>query len=110
MPYTVFYAKKSYIKKNNELIKRFVSAINDGLSFVKNNNENTIAKVILPQFPDSSLNDLELLVKRYKENDSWLDNSIVSEKLLQNLEDIMIDNNLLDEYVPYDKLVVNYEY
>ena len=108
MPYTVFYAKKSYIKNNTDLIKRFVNAINEGLMFVKNNNETTIAKIILNQFPDTSLNDLEKLIKRYKDADSWLDNSIVTEKLLQNLEDIMIDNNLLDGYVPYDKLVVNY--
>ena len=109
MPYTTFYARKSFIKENDKIINSFVKAINQGLVFTKENDSKTIAKIILPQFPDTSLNDLAKIIDRYKENDAWLNNSIVSEKLLQNLEDVMIDNDLLDEYVPYKKLVKNYE-
>lgn len=109
MPYTVFYAKKSYIQKNEEIIKNFVKAINQGLKFTSENDAKTIAKLILPQFPDTSLNDLAKIIERYKENDAWLTNSIVTEKLLKNLEDVMIDNDLLTEYVSFKKLVKNYE-
>ena len=109
MPYTTFYARKSYIKKNDEIIRNFVKAINEGLKFTQENDSKTIAKIILPQFPDTSLNDLVKIIDRYKENDAWLTNSIVSEKLLQNLEDVMIDNDLLDDYVSFKDLVKNYE-
>lgn len=109
MPYTAFYARKSFIQDNKDTIIKFNKAINKALVFVKENENNVIAKVILNQFPDTSLNDLTELVKRYKDNDSWLETTYISEKLLQNLEDIMIDNNLLDKYVPYSDLVVNYE-
>lgn len=109
MPYTTFYARKSYIQEHGDIIKNFVKAINQGLKFTKENDSQTIAKIILPQFPDTSLNDLAKIIDRYKESDAWLDNSIISEKLLENLEDVMIDNNLLDKYVPYKKLVINYE-
>lgn len=109
MPYTAFYARKSYIKENENTIKSFAQAINKGLKFTHNNSADKIAEVILNQFPDTSLNDLTKLIARYKENDSWLQTTYISEKLLENLEDIMIDNNLLDKYVPYKDLVINYD-
>lgn len=107
MPYTAFYARKSYIENNYEIIKRFNRAINKGLEYVKNNSDKDIARVISPQFPDNSLNDIELIVKRYKEADTWLNNTSISEKSYQNLENIMIDNKLLNEYVNFDELVID---
>ena len=109
MPYTAFYARKSYIDKNEGIIKGFVRAINKSLKFTHDNSPEKIAQVILNQFPDTSLNDLTKLIDRYKNSDSWLPTTFISEKLLENLEDIMIDNDLLDDYVPYKDLIINYD-
>ena len=109
MPYTTFYARKSYIEKNTDTIKAFTKAIDKGLKFTKEHKNEEIAKIILPQFPDTSLNDLTKIIERYKTNDAWLDTTYISKDLLENLEDIMIDNNLLKKYVPYNKLIVSYE-
>lgn len=106
MPYTTFYARKSYIENNKEIIKSFTKAINKGLEFVKNNDEMKIAKSIYKQFPDLSLNDLSTIIKRYKDADSFLDSSYIEEKLLVNLENLLIDNNLLRDYVPYNDLII----
>lgn len=106
MPYTTFYARKSYIENNKEIIKSFTKAINKGLEFVKNNDEMKIAKSIYKQFPDLSLNDLSTIIKRYKDADSFLDSSYIEEKLLVNLENLLIDNNLLKNYVPYNDLII----
>jgi len=106
MPYTTFYARKSYIENNKEIIKSFTKAINNGLEFVKNNDEMKIAKSIYKQFPDLSLNDLSTIIKRYKDADSFLDSSYIEEKLLVNLENLLIDNNLLKDYVPYNDLII----
>lgn len=106
MPYTTFYARKSYIENNKEIIKSFTKAINKGLKFVKNNDEMKIAKSIYKQFPDLSLNDLSTIIKRYKDADSFLDSSYIEEKLLVNLENLLIDNNLLKDYVPYNDLII----
>ena len=108
MPYTAFYARKSYIDNNEEIINRFTKAINKGLEFTLNNDSNTVAKVILPQFPSISLDDLTKIVENYKNADSWLLNPYVNETIFKNLEDIMIDNNLLDDYVDYNDLVNNF--
>ena len=53
------------------------------------------------------MNDVTLIVKRYKEADSWLSNTTITEESYQNLENIMIDNNLLDKYVPFENLVID---
>lgn len=109
MPYTAFYAKKSYIQNNEQTIKSFIKALNKALEYTHNTDNKTIAKDILNQFPDMSLNDLEKIIKRYKDNDAWLENTYISERLLNNLEDVMIDHGLLKKYVPYDDLVKNYD-
>lgn len=108
MPYTAFYARKSFIQENKDIVNSFNKAINKGLEYVKTHNDKDVAVVILKQFPDSSLNDIELIVKRYRAADSWLDNTTISEESYKNLEDIMIDNELIKDYVPFDKLVINF--
>ena len=107
VPYTAFYARKSYLEENEELLRGFTRAIAKGLEFVLNNDSETTAKVILPQFPDSALNDIITIIDNYKEYDSWLNNPYISEESFNNLQDILIDNNLLEDYVPYSNLIHN---
>ena len=57
---------------------------------------------------NAGLNDLSRIVARYKESDSWLKNTTISEESYKNLEDLMIENNLLDTYVPFKELVKNF--
>ena len=107
MPYTAFYTKKSFLENNKELLEKFNTAINKGLQFTEENSPKTIAQTIIKQFPDTKLNDLETIINRYKENDTWLKNTYISEEMVKNLEDIMIQNNLLEDYVPYNDLFQN---
>lgn len=108
VPYTAFYARKSYIDKNPEVIKKFTNAINKGLEYTLNNDATTIANDIIDQFPDTNIKDLALMIERYKEYDCWLENPYISEKLFTNLEDFLIDFDLLEKYVPYSNLVNNF--
>ncbi|MDO5003479.1 MAG: ABC transporter substrate-binding protein [bacterium] len=105
VPYTSYSARISYINNNKELIKKFEKAIQKGLNYVKNHSDKEVAKTILKQFPDTSLNDLESAVKRYKEADTWPKTTKFSEKSFNHLQDIMIDNGVLTEKVSYDKLM-----
>lgn len=107
MPYTTYFAKKSYIENNKDIIIKFRNAINKGLEFVRNNDSNTIANIINKQFVDSSINETTKIIDRYKKYDTWLDNTYISEESFKNLEDLMIRNKLLDNYVDYNLLVNN---
>ncbi len=108
MPYTAFNAKKSYIEKNEDIVKNFASAIKKGLEFVSKNDSKTIAETIIDEFPDTSINDLITIVERYKDNDSWLSTPYISKESFENLEDIMIKSNQLEDYVSYNDLIINY--
>lgn len=107
VPYTAFNAKISFIKNNKEIIIKFREALNEALTFVKDNSSEDISKIILKQFPDTSLNDLVKIVNRYKKADSWLKETFISQKMFENLEDIMIDGGFIDKYVPYQDLIIN---
>ena len=107
MPYTAFYARKSYINENEEILKKFNNALNKGITFVKENDALTTAEAIAPQFTDTKIEDLETIVKRYKDSDSWFDTTYIGEEYFKNLETLMIENDLLDDYVPYNELINN---
>ncbi|MBR1416790.1 MAG: ABC transporter substrate-binding protein [Bacilli bacterium] len=107
MPYTAFFARKSFINNNPSLIKGFRNAINKGLKYVKEHDEDAIAKTIINQFSDTTVEELKIIIKRYKENDTWLNNTYISEESFKNLEKVMIKANLLDNYVDYSKLINN---
>ena len=108
VPYTAFNARKSYIENNQDVIKKFVKAINKGLKYVSDNSSEKIANAIINQFPDTSINDLISIIDRYKDADSWLSTTNISKESFVNLEDIMIESYQLKEYVNYEDLIINY--
>lgn len=107
VPYTTFYAKESYIKNNKNIITKFNKALNKGLEYVKNNSEKNIAVSIKNQFPDLSLEDLEEIVKRYKNADSWYTSTYVNVKDYDRLLDIMIYGKTIDKKINIQSLITN---
>lgn len=105
VPYTAYNAKKSYIEKNPEVIEGFTHAIQKGIDYVFNHSDKEIAEIILDYFPDTSLNDLTKIVKRYRENDSWFKTTTVTEEDFNHIQKIMQSAGELDNFVPYKDLV-----
>ena len=108
VPYTAFYARKSYIEENPEIIEGFTKAIAKAITYTLENDATKVAEGIIDQFPDTDVSELALMIDRYKEYDCWLETPFVSEKLFTNLEDFLIDFDLLSDYVPYEDLVNNF--
>lgn len=107
MPYTTFFAKKSYLSNNKDTINKFRKAINKGLKYVQENDSTTIAKVIVNQFSDLSINELSLMIQRYKDNDTWLSNTNITKKSYDNLSNLLFNNKIIDNKVDYNVLVNN---
>ena len=105
VPYTSYSAKKSFIKENKDLIKSFDKAIQKGLDYTHKNSDKEIAEIIIKQFPDSKISELEDAIKRYRENDTWPTTTKFSKKSFDHLQDIMIDYGEIDKKVSYDKLM-----
>lgn len=107
IPYTTFYAKEEFIKNNKSTIKKFNKALNKGIEFVKNNDSETIAKVIQNQFKETSLEDLIKLIDRYKSQDSWYPNTYININDFNKLQDIMLYGNTIDKKIDMNILITN---
>ena len=107
VPYTAYYARKSYIEKNEDIIKGFTKAIQKGLDYVYSHSPEDIAKHIIDYFPDTSKNDLIAIIKRYKDYDSWYKTTEIKEKDFKHVQTIMKSAGELDKEAPYDKLINN---
>ena len=105
IPYTAYNARISYLENNQETIEKFTKAIQKGLDYVHENDSEEIAKIILPFFPDTSLNDLIVVLDRYKENDTWPKETNFTKESFDHLQDIMINANELKEKVNYEDLI-----
>lgn len=107
VPYTAYFARKSYINENEEIINKFRKALNRGIDFVHNEDETKIAKAILNQFPSNSLNEITIMLRRYKSIDSWYKSTTINEESFDNLQTIMINANNITKKVPFNDLVIN---
>ena len=107
VPYTSYSARESYIEENKEVIDDFTKAIQKGIDFVHNHTDREVAEAILDQVPDSSLNDLEKVVKRYRSIEAWPTTTNFTEESFDHLQDIMLDYGAIEEKVPYSKLIYN---
>lgn len=107
VPYTAYSAKDSYIKNNRETIANFTMAIQKGLDFVHSHSDKEIAEIIIKQFPDTSLIDLENAIKRYREIDAWPTTTDFSKESFDHLQDIMLDYGAIDKKVAYEQLIYN---
>ena len=105
VPYTAFFARDSYLNENNELIENFDKAIQKGIDFVHNSSDKEVAEAIIDQFPDTSIDDLTKIVKRYRSIDAWPDNTEFTEEEFDHLQDIMINAGELDSKVPFSDLM-----
>jgi len=107
VPYTTYNAKKSYIEENPDIIEKFNRAIQKGLDYVHNHSNEEIASAIQDYFPDTSYNDLVIIVERYKKNDSWFTSTNISEEDFDHIQEIIISAGELETKVPYKDLVDN---
>ena len=106
-PYTAYTARKSFIEKNPDTIKKFIDAINKGLKFVRENESDVIAKSIYEHFPDVSISNLTISIERYKEQDTWNETTLLTKESFNHLQDIMIKAGELQEKVSFEDLVDN---
>lgn len=107
IPYTAYFAKKSYIEKNEEIIQKFTEAIYDGQKWVKEHTAKEIAEVIQSFFPDTSVEMLESAVKTYKDIEAWNETSELKEESFERLQEVMTQAGELTKKVPFEKIVNN---
>lgn len=107
IPYTAYFANKSFIEENPELIQNFVEAIYEGQLWVHTHTARKIAEALLPSFPDSDIEVLETVVQRYKDIEAWSETPYMTEESFNRLQDIIEGSGELAERVPFEELINN---
>lgn len=105
VPYTAYSAKKSYIQKNAAVIQSFTDALQQGMNYVNTHTAGEIAAVIAPQFTETDVDTITKIVTRYKDQDTWKNDTIFSEDSFNLLIDILTESGELKTAVPYADLV-----
>ena len=107
IPYTAYFAKKSYIEANEETIQKFTDAIYEGQIWVKEHTAEEIANVIQDFFPDTSIEMLANAIQTYKDIEAWNETPVLKEESFNRLQEVMTMAGELENQVPYEKIVNN---
>lgn len=108
IPYTAYFAKKSYIEKNKDTIQGFTNAVYKGQQWVKDHTSKEIAEVIQSFFPGTDLALLETSIQSYKDIEAWNDTPVLKEEAFNRLQEVMTMAGELKTQAPYDKIVNNF--
>ncbi len=107
IPYTAYFAKKSYIAENEQTIQGFTNAIYQGQQFVKNHTSKEIAEIIQNFFPGIELELLEASIQSYKDIDAWNETPVLKEEAFNRLQEVMTMAGELKNQAPYNEIVNN---
>ena len=107
IPFTAYFAKKSYIEKNPDIIQKFVNALFKGQNWVQTHSSDEIASVIISSFPDTDIKVLTKVIERYKQIDAWNATPFMTEDSFNRLQTVMTEAGELTQTAPYDKIINN---
>ena len=107
IPYTAYFAKKSYIENNEKLIQGFTDAIYEGQKWVKEHTAKEIAEVIKDFFPDTDLELLATAIQSYKDIDAWNETPVMKEESFNKLQEVMTSAGELTKKAPFNKIINN---
>lgn len=105
IPFTCYSAKKSYIEKNPKIIQSFTNAIYKGMLWVHSHSAEEIADALQPHFVETDREILIKLVQRYKEQDTWKPDLVLTEEGLNHMMSIMELAGELEQRADYSKVV-----
>ncbi len=107
IPYTAYFAAQSFLNEKADAVQRFTNAIYRGQQWVYDHTDAEVAEVLLPFFPDTSLEVMTQVVARYREIQAWNPTPVMKRSALERLETVMESAGELEQRVEFEKLVDN---
>ena len=107
IPYTAYFAKKSYIENNQDIIQKFTDAIYKGQQYVESHSSQEIAELIQGFFPDTELKLLVEAVDSYRKIDAWNKTPYMTEESFDLLQQVIQDAGELEKKASYKDVVNN---
>lgn len=107
MPYTAYFAKKSFIANNSDLIQRFTNAVAKGQKWVEEHTPEEIAECVKEFFADTDVALLASAVKSYKDIGAFATTPVMTQEAFNRLQEVIQRAGELDSPAPFDKLINN---
>ncbi len=107
IPYTAYFAKKSYIANNEDTIQKFTNAIKKKQKWVKEHSSKEIAEAIKSFFPSTDVEQLATAVQSYMDIDAWNETPVLKKEAFDRLQEVMTQAGELQQSAPYDKIINN---
>ncbi|MBR5523765.1 MAG: ABC transporter substrate-binding protein [Clostridia bacterium] len=107
IPYTAYFAKKSYIEKNTDLIQRFTNAVYKGQQWVATHTAEEVAQAVAEFFPDTTMELLVSSVESYRAIEAWNTDPFMTEDSFNRLQTVMTEAGELTKTADYHKVVNN---
>lgn len=107
IPFTCFMAKKSYIQNNDEVIKKFTTAMYKAIKYIRETNVEQVARLLMKSFPSTEEKSIIDSLNSYLKIDAWQDDMILKKESFERLQDVMQNAGELSERVQYETLVDN---
>ena len=107
IPYTAYFAKKSYIEENSDIIQKFTNAIYKGQKWVEEHTMQEVAEAIKDFFPDTDVELLAQVLQSYKDIDAWKTDPVMKEESYNLLQTVMEEAGELKQRAPFDKVINN---
>ena len=104
IPYTAYFANKSYMEENSDVISAFTRAIYKGQQYVANANAEDVANLIVDFFPDTDVSVLTKVVERYRDIGAWATDPVLEQDSFERLQDVMQSAGELDVRADYSEV------
>lgn len=107
IPYTAYFAKKSYIEDNADLIQRFTNAVYKGQQWVMEHSAREVAEVVQDSFADTDLDLLESAVQSYQDIGAYSTDPVMTKESFDLLQTVMTEAGELTQTAPWEDVVNN---
>lgn len=105
--YTVYHARKSYLKDNRQTLEAFTRALYKGMQWVQTHSSKEVVDAVLPFFPGTDRNVLEKAFIRYRDQGTWNKTPVISKAGYEHLLDVIQAAGQLEKRVPFDTIMDN---
>lgn len=94
-PETSYVATSDYIKDHPDVIGRFSNAVAKGAAWLQTASDDEIAEALAPFFEGTSKELIIQSVNRYKEQDTWTTDPVMTKDQFVSLQAVLIENGVL---------------
>ena len=87
--------------------KKFIRAMYKAIKYIEETDDAVLAKSLLKQFPDTSLESITASIASYRKIDAWMKHMAMTETAFNNLQDVMSNAGELSRRVSYTEITDN---